>query len=607
LGYENSAQALERESNTTSSSQIAAKFLALLQTRRYDSALALVDQLPFKDGSTGRKRAKNFIVQERYLDSLLNDKVDEALSRLQEEVFYLHHENESDLDELAALLACPTFDDLVQVSGRLRAKQARRCYPSSPEEIFDTGSSLEPNSSTAIECIRALLDSDAVVPPKRMYELFGQAIARQLTTSGIDSNSPSRDNTNFSRFDNEPMPLLKQVKEVEERRNAEFAPNRNCRQIIKVDEEDDEEVISNQQLDEIWCVCFHPSAPKFAVGTRYGSVLTYELDPVTTQAREVNSFDAVFGRGGVNSDRPITSLDWTTGDGDDGVLLCVSRQQKSHPTNRRESSSSVDDAENDGADDNDDDDEGDADEDIEDVRDVPLVQTLLSKSKHAFSSRDVYHGGRPCARWVAEGERIATAGIDGWYKIWKYTEDSMVCASAVAVERVVDLTYYSRLQAVFLACADLKIRVFQESKPVLTIAVPEPIMSMNCGGNSLVVALKSPILSVWNINEMNFTSESNSSTHTQPALTYRGFSAKKFIVKPSVGFGDFIACGGENGAVHVWSSTGNPGKEVVVLKGHSAVVNEVCFSPTIPGLLLSVGDDGCIRIWSKRSSTDEDE
>ena len=558
LGYSTAAVALERESGTSSSSQAASEFLALLHARQYEAALLLLDVLPFKEGLVGRYRAKTFIVQERYLDSLLEENVEGALARLHSEVYFLNHEEESDLDDLASMLACPSPSELKRVSGRLRAKQAKRLCGSSDMAWGE--------ERTAIDCIRILLDTEAVVPPQRLLRLLGQALARQAGNE-----------TDLRTLEGEPLPLLRDLHEVEEERSARLLPSSTCRLVVPIKGEGGPV--------EVWCVCIedNATASRVAIGTKEGSVLVLE----TLRGGIIEIIPECFGR-----NAPIVSLDWVSPFG----LLAISRDNGSR---RR---GTVQNRTPDG-------DEMEEEESNEEGEEVEahhrnFVKRVLLSPKELTPQRMAFHLGRPTAKWLNDGG-VITSGVDGWLRVWS---PELTLVSSAKVERVVDMAPFPDRSGVFVACADNTIRGFRGNEPCLSvIQVADSISSIACGFNSLVASLKGPCLEVWNLKDV-FKSRLNHPYSGTSPLVFKGFSRRRYVLHPSVGAGDFIATGSEDGNVHIYSCFGSGGssnKESLVLRGHSSVVNDVCFAPRVPGTLVSAGDDGSIRIWTRKMVTDD--
>ena len=62
----------------------------------------------------------------------------------------------------------------------------------------------------------------------------------------------------------------------------------------------------------------------------------------------------------------------------------------------------------------------------------------------------------------------------------------------------------------------------------------------------------------------------------------------------------FVACGSDDCAVHVWHHAS--GRRVLRLAGHSGRVNAVAWCPRRAGVLVSVSDDGTVRVWGADST-----
>lgn len=59
--------------------------------------------------------------------------------------------------------------------------------------------------------------------------------------------------------------------------------------------------------------------------------------------------------------------------------------------------------------------------------------------------------------------------------------------------------------------------------------------------------------------------------------------------------GCMLASGRENGTIVLWRKDRQT--PVSTLSGHTGVVNDVCWAPNIPKLLVSASDDRTIRFW----------
>ncbi|KRX90948.1 WD repeat-containing protein 26 [Trichinella pseudospiralis] len=78
---------------------------------------------------------------------------------------------------------------------------------------------------------------------------------------------------------------------------------------------------------------------------------------------------------------------------------------------------------------------------------------------------------------------------------------------------------------------------------------------------------------------------------------YRGVVQGYFNIFSCFGGVDekYVASGSEVGKVYIWHR--DEEAPVVVLSGHSSVVNAVSWNPAEPSLLASCSDDGSVRIW----------
>ncbi|XP_021957244.1 WD repeat-containing protein 26 [Folsomia candida] len=66
---------------------------------------------------------------------------------------------------------------------------------------------------------------------------------------------------------------------------------------------------------------------------------------------------------------------------------------------------------------------------------------------------------------------------------------------------------------------------------------------------------------------------------------------------------DFIASGSEDNKVYIWHIKKE--RPIAVLQGHSRTVNCVTWNPVRPDMLVSVSDDGTIRLWGPSSGQQE--
>ncbi|KAL6779893.1 hypothetical protein ACKKBG_A14190 [Auxenochlorella protothecoides x Auxenochlorella symbiontica] len=84
-----------------------------------------------------------------------------------------------------------------------------------------------------------------------------------------------------------------------------------------------------------------------------------------------------------------------------------------------------------------------------------------------------------------------------------------------------------------------------------------------------------------------------------PLQEYRVGQAQhgRFVIRSAIGGyrNNFVASGGEEGAVHIWHR--ESGNLLEILKGHTGTVNAVAWNPVNHYLMASASDDKTIRIW----------
>jgi len=108
---------------------------------------------------------------------------------------------------------------------------------------------------------------------------------------------------------------------------------------------------------------------------------------------------------------------------------------------------------------------------------------------------------------------------------------------------------------------------------------------------------------------------------------FRGIKSGRQICRPCKYNDTYLACGSVDGSIKIWncnemekilseSSWKERSRASVVnsvcvqidplksLEGHTSGVNQVVFSPANPGVIVSCGDDGTIRVWTRGHQTE---
>lgn len=268
LGYYESATQLERESGFQATSEACGELLGLLGKRKYEEALDVLPRCRFRHRELGLVRARNALQQERYVEMLASRSTVQALCFLRMDLCRTQPSDE--LVELAALLACPCQQQLLQQWAEFRAKQ------------FAGFGMVEAIGASVVDRIKSLLDVECLVPTRRLFSLLEQSLQRPplplLPAAGIKR---------FKRSLDLPYPLLRSMGEREVERSRFFLPRHSTAEV---------------QLEgqEISSLCFHPNGTQLALGTRSGAVLVLD-----SESLHVLSTSSGNGRRG-----PVRELEW---------------------------------------------------------------------------------------------------------------------------------------------------------------------------------------------------------------------------------------------------------------------------------------------------------
>ena len=597
LGYARAADVLEQESGVATEAAALREMWACLSRADFSGALALVPALQWVDAAAQTK-AKCVLVQEHYLHLLRTSTPIAALRWLHTEVSSvcgsLPH-GSKDLEALATLLACPDEASLAAQATRVLSRQWARFAGHGP--VF-AGSSTATATEDADEedlpdvpsRLASLLHHDVAVPPGRLIDLVGRAMSTQLAAR--DALAPQLE---------EPLPLLIDLDEAEARRNALHVPSARAKFLVRVDG------------GEAWCACFSPDGSQFAVGTRGGKVVVYT--PSTLGVSVAKRID-------VGTGLAVSHLEW----GPHGLI--VTSQSPTFASRDAEVLSKV-------------------------LVHVVAPAPVASASAATLPVPGARHLGRPCARWLLKQPHatLVTSGLDARVRLFSVRDGAVKMRKEFrAPERVMEMVVSSTSSGaevggeaedvLVMACADETVRFvsIRDAGAVLaTVRLPDKMFGhvMSLSGHYLVVGLKRR-LCVWDVRrvggggvrargggggavmmetapeegvsdgesdndndngeEDGGEEDENEDEDEDEALVgvFSGHRQTKFVLQPCIK-GDYLACGGEDGSVFVWSVRGGAPVE---LRGHSATVNAVCWSP-VPGsrTLVSVSDDETVRVW----------
>ncbi|KAH9258916.1 hypothetical protein BASA81_002536 [Batrachochytrium salamandrivorans] len=411
LGYFESATQLEMESGFQATSEACKELLGLLGKRKYEEALEVLPRCRFKHSELGLVRARNALQQERYVEMLANHSTVQALCFLRMDLRRTQPNDE--LVELAALLACPCKQQLLQQWAKFHAKQFAGFG------MVETG-----GEGSVVDRIKFLLDVECLVPARRLFSLLEQS----LEGAGRPPSLPQGVVGSIKRFKRSldfPYPLLRSVGEMEAERSRFFLPRHPM-------------ALAEVQMagQEIWSLCFNPSGTQLALGTGAGAVIVLDSESLQVVSTLHNK----------NGDRrgPVRELDWRF----PNWILAM------HVAPPQGNGYSLDFNAVDGA----------------------LIAVLGDGKCFSPPALQCFHAGRPNARWLSE-EQVVCAGPDGWYKLWRIKDSTFTLKFCVPVERVLDLVVAAGTggkSLVLLACADCAVRGYCGSQLMVEIATNAP-------------------------------------------------------------------------------------------------------------------------------------
>jgi len=85
--------------------------------------------------------------------------------------------------------------------------------------------------------------------------------------------------------------------------------------------------------------------------------------------------------------------------------------------------------------------------------------------------------------------------------------------------------------------------------------------------------------------------------------TFEGHRQERFMIRSSWGGAheSFVVSGSEDNNIYIWRAS--TGELIDRLEGHDSCVNCVSWNPVIPGIFASASDDGTVKVWySKKTS-----
>ncbi|RPB03597.1 WD40 repeat-like protein [Choiromyces venosus 120613-1] len=194
-----------------------------------------------------------------------------------------------------------------------------------------------------------------------------------------------------------------------------------------------------------------------------------------------------------------------------------------------------------------------------------------------------------CA-WAPDGQTFVTGSVDGDMILWNLYGESIHKWTGA---RVYDLAVTADSKRLAAVCTQMKLHVFN-------FVTREKEYERDLGGVSTCISVskdsKYLLLTMGaGVQELRLL---NIETGTD-VRQFSGTKQKEYVVRNCFGGADenFVVSGSEDSNVYVWRKEN--GALVVVLPGHSGIVNCVAWNPKNPYMFASAGDDHRVRIWSK--------
>ncbi|KAG0367008.1 hypothetical protein BGX24_003444, partial [Mortierella sp. AD032] len=167
-----------------------------------------------------------------------------------------------------------------------------------------------------------------------------------------------------------------------------------------------------------------------------------------------------------------------------------------------------------------------------------------------------------CIVFSPDNQHIASGSIDGSIRIWDTRLGTLVCILMGNKSKVTSLAFSPAGQQIATGSEDGTVRLWDELRPATP--TEETLEEVASTGRCLAT----------------FEDKNNIQLVTSVAIS------------PS---GQWVASGGEGGAVRVWYADSHD-KPSVNLEGHRDPVNSIAFSPDSKHI-ASASDDGTVRIW----------
>mmetsp|Transcript_21858 Transcript_21858/g.85617 ORF Transcript_21858/g.85617 Transcript_21858/m.85617 type:complete len:615 (-) Transcript_21858:2229-4073(-) len=220
---------------------------------------------------------------------------------------------------------------------------------------------------------------------------------------------------------------------------------------------------------------------------------------------------------------------------------------------------------------------------------VILWDVLYGKEVRRFSVHAL-GGTMHTVAWSEDGESFYCAGSEKFVK-----KVSIATGEATAIwptPCVVDMAISRDRSSLVVACQDkLVVIIDLETGSMESFKESVTLTSLTLSNDHCLAALHmtNQEIHVWDLRTKIMVQKFSHAANDAPLY---------YVIRPSFGGANeaLLLCGSECGDIHVWHR--EQGKMIEVIKGHTKMVNSVCWNPMRPHMFASASDDGTVRIWT---------
>lgn len=295
--------------------------------------------------------------------------------------------------------------------------------------------------------------------------------------------------------------------------------------------------ILNEHTDEVWAIEFSHCGSKLASASTDGCVIVWDVS--------VDGLGSMLQRFQPNGEICVISfMEWSPND--EHMLLCS--------------------------------------------RGEVIVWDVLCASEVRRFSMETLGGTMHTVAWGEDGESFYCGGSEKFVK-----KVSLATGDTIAIwptPSVVDMAMSRDRSRLVVACQDKLLVILDLETGTMDSfkdAVSITALTLSHDHHLAALHMTNQEIHVWDLRSKMMTQKFSHTPDVTPLY---------YVIRPSFGGANeaLLLCGSEGGDIHVWHR--EKGEMIEVIKGHTKMVNSVCWNPLQPHMFASASDDGTIRIWT---------